>query len=124
MRTDEEPPQITERTGVSLKVLLGACSAVLIPIFGATFYVAVNITEIRAQLTSMTSLVLKAGSDNDAIMRRISEHVTDDTSRWTDIQQRLVVIEKSGSEKVHEMEKRVNELEIQLRVHTAQPPTK
>ena len=113
--------QINESTGVSLKVLIGVATGILVPLVSGFFWVAMNVAEIKTTLISMQALQLRAGTEAAALDKKLVEHVAEDSTKWQDIERRVTVIEKSGSEKAHELEKRLNEMDIQFRVHVAMP---
>ena len=113
--------QINESTGVSLKVLISVATGIAVPLVTGFFWVAINVAEIKTTLQNMAVIQVRAAADVIVLERKVADHISDDSVKWQDIERRVLTIEKSGSEKAHELEKRLNEIDIQFRVHVATP---
>lgn len=118
--TPEEPDAVTlsERTKVPLGTLLAAFSIIAVFV-GTTWYLGTALSEIKTKLDSQTLLLSTVMTKNGSLESKIIDHEREDISKWTAIDTRVSVIEKSGSDKSREIERELNNLKNDFRLHEA-----
>lgn len=114
----EEPDTntVSERTKIPLGTLI-ALFSVIIVLITVTWYLGTMLSKIEVKLDTMAAMMTTVSSKNANIEDKQSSHERDDLKMWTTIDGRLSVIEKSGSEKTREIEKELNSLRNDFRVH-------
>lgn len=118
---EKQPEVISENTPVRLGVMVGIIVFIigLVTGMGAAIYwggtVSAKIDQVLAQ---QSSIIVK----NDGMEKDIIAHKTEDMTRWTTIDTRLAIVEKTGSEKTRELEKTLTELQKQFEIHRQKSP--
>lgn len=109
---------ITERTKVPLGLLFGSGGLIAVLIAGAVWF-AVTLTDIRAELRNITSVVTKASDGVQSLDRRLSDHEKGDKVTAQAVETRLAVIERSGSPALSDLTKAITQLRVDFEVHKA-----
>lgn len=91
----------------------------LLGVFGSGIWGA---SRINTKLDNLTAMVSKAVSTTETTERRLSDHSADDQKRWTELESRIGVLERSGSIKAQELERDINLLRRDFEVHKAVAP--
>lgn len=121
---------VTEGTWISLKVMFSIIGIILA--FGAIFApglvmyfdISTKMAKVQTTLDVLTAAQLKSVADSEALVKKVNDHINDDIGHWLNVDQRLGSVEKVGSEALRKVEDRLNQLTVDFRVHTVQPPTK
>lgn len=114
----EEPDTntVSERTKIPLGTLI-ALFSVIIVLITVTWYLGTMLSKIEVKLDTMAAMMTTVSTKNATIEVKQSDHEREDLKMWTMIDGRLSVIEKSGSEKTRDIEKELNALRNDFRVH-------
>lgn len=126
MKSEEEPGEENNSRAFSLgentPVRLGLVIAVVGLVLSAVVWNATNAAKVNAKLDTLTGMVSKVANASEINERRVSDHIADDRRMWTEVEARLAVLERSGSEKARELERDLGVLRREFEVHRAIGP--
>lgn len=108
---------LTERTPVQIGLVLGVLGLVGAGIIAAVAIGSSKISEFSTKLDNITGLLNTAVANGRDLEVKLNGHEKEDQAKWTAIDTRVTVIEKSGSEKTREIERNLNTLQNDFRVH-------
>lgn len=109
---------VSEETPVRLGLILAIIGIVVIFI-GAAWYLATVLSKIETRLDIIMSRQENTATIALNLDRKQGEHEREDQGKWSAIDTRLSIIERTGSEKTREIEKMLSELRNDFRVHEA-----
>lgn len=111
---------LSENSPIRLGLILGLFS-VCVATIGAAWYLASALTKIETKLDAIGIQVAATSSAAVAIERRQTEHEKDDNTMWRGLETRVSIIEKIGSPKIPELEKKINDMDYELKVLQLKP---
>jgi hypothetical protein len=110
---------IDERTSVSVKVLLmgmGIVLSAIIWVGNAQIASQRNMIRIETKLDMLNAQILRSDGEVDRLQKTVNDHIANDDRFARSLDSRVTVIEESGSKSVHEVQSRINDLEVRMRV--------
>lgn len=96
-----------------------ALFSVFVVLVGATWYLGTTQAKIETKLDSALTILSTINGKYETLDRKVNDHEREDMGKWTAIDTRVSVIEKSGSEKTREIERSLNDLKNDFKVHEA-----
>lgn len=115
---EEEVAVLSERSPIRLGLILGLFS-VAVATIGAAWYLASSLTKIETKLDTIAAQVTLTASSTAILERRVSDHEREDANSWRNIETRVAIIERIGSPKIPELEKKMGDLENKVQLMDA-----
>lgn len=112
---EEQVAVLSEKSPIRLGLILGLFS-VAVATVGAAWYLASSLTKIETKLDVIGLQVTTVATSMNGLDRRLSDHEREDANSWRSIETRVSIIERIGSPKIPEIERKVTDLENDIKV--------
>lgn len=119
-KSEEEPlSTIGEATPIRLGLILTVLGIVGAGIIGSAVWAATQFAELKADVRSMQGTLNTVALSSSTMRDDLNSHKTEDSRQWSDIKERVSLLERSGSQAVRDLAKDLNDLKNDFRVHEA-----